>query len=41
MLKIVDTKKRMGTEFNKCLIEMAQATFAAGDFGNTVRDSVK
>lgn len=25
MLKIVDTKKRMGSEFSKCLLEMAQA----------------
>ena len=41
MLKIVNTKKRMGAEFNKCLLEMAQASFAAGDFGSTVIDSVK
>ena len=41
MLKIVNTKRSMGREFQKCLLEMAQANFAAGDFGNTVRDSVK
>lgn len=41
MLKIVDTKKRMGRDFKECLLEMAQANFAAGNFGNTVRDSVK
>ena len=41
MIKIVETKKRMGSEFSKCLLEMAQANFAAGDFGTTVRDSVK
>ena len=38
---IVATKKRMGKEYNECLLDMAQATFAAGDFGVTVRDSVK
>ena len=41
MKKIVQTKKKMGKEFNECLLEMAQANFAAGDFGNIVRDSVK
>ena len=39
--KIVSTKKRMGRDFNECQLEMAQAQFAAGDFGITVRDSVK
>lgn len=39
--KIVATKKRMGREYNECLLDMAQANFAAGDFGITVRDSVK
>jgi len=39
--KIVSTKKRMGREFNECQLDMAQANFAAGDFGITVRDSVK
>jgi len=41
MKKIVLTKKRMGKDFNECQLEMAQANFAAGDFGVTVRDSVK
>jgi vacuolar-type H+-ATPase subunit D/Vma8 len=41
MKKIVHIKKRMGKEFNECQIEMIQANFAAGDFGVTVRDSVK
>jgi len=41
MKKIVATKKKMGKDFNECLLEMAQANFAAGDFGVTVRDSVK
>ena len=41
MKKIVATKKRMGKDFNECQLEMAQANFAAGDFGVTVRDSVK
>ena len=41
MKRIVMTKKRMGKDFNECQLEMAQANFAAGDFGVTVRDSVK
>jgi len=41
MKKIVDTKKRMGKDFQQCQLEMAQASFAAGDFGITVRDGVK
>jgi vacuolar-type H+-ATPase subunit D/Vma8 len=41
MKKVVQTKKRMGKDFNECQLEMAQANFAAGDFGVTVRDSVK
>lgn len=31
----------MGKEYNECQLDMAQANFAAGDFGITVRDSVK
>ena len=41
MKKIVQTKRRMGKEFTECQLEMAQAKFAAGDFGPTVRDSVQ
>jgi V-type H+-transporting ATPase subunit D len=41
MKRVVQTKKRMGKDFNECQLEMAQANFAAGDFGVTVRDSVK
>ena len=41
MKDLVNTKKRMGSEFNQCQLEMATAKFAAGDFGVTVRDSVK
>ena len=41
MKKLVLVKKRMGKDFNECQLEMAQANFAAGDFGVTVRDSVK
>lgn len=41
MKVMVITKKRMGRDFNECQLEMAQANFAAGDFGVTVRDSVK
>jgi V-type H+-transporting ATPase subunit D len=31
----------MGRDYNECLLDMTQATFAAGDFGVTVRDAVK
>lgn len=41
MKKLVMVKKRMGKDFNDCQLEMAQANFAAGDFGVTVRDGVK
>ena len=41
MKRVVNTKKRMGKDFNECQLEMAQANFAAGDFGVTVRGSVK
>jgi V-type H+-transporting ATPase subunit D len=39
--KVVLTKRSMGKDYNECLLMMAQANFAAGDFGITVRDSVK
>lgn len=41
MKRVVETKRRLGREFNECQLEMAQANFAAGDFGVTVRDQVK
>jgi V-type H+-transporting ATPase subunit D len=41
MKAIVLTKKNMGREFQEAQLEMAQAKFAAGEFGVTVRDSVK
>ena len=41
MKAIVLTKKNMGREFQAAQLEMAQAKFAAGEFGVTVRDSVK
>ena len=41
MKAIVLTKKGMGREFQEAQLEMAQAKFAAGEFGVTVRDSVK
>ena len=41
MKEVVTTKKKMGYQFNECQLEMAQANFAAGDFGVAVRDSVK
>ena len=39
--KVVSTKRLMGRDFNECQLLMAQANFAAGDFGVTVRDAVK
>ncbi len=39
--KIVETKKRMGREFNESLMSLAEANFAAGDFSKSVYDSVK
>ena len=39
--KVVATKRTMGRDYNECQLMMAQANFAAGDFGVTVRDSVK
>jgi V-type H+-transporting ATPase subunit D len=39
--KIVETKKRMGKEFNESLMSLAEANFAAGDFSKSVYDSVK
>jgi len=41
MKKVVMTKKRMGKDFKECQLEMAQANFAAKDFGVSVRDAVK
>jgi V-type H+-transporting ATPase subunit D len=40
MVKIIDTKKRMGKDFNECLFSLAEANFAAGDFAKGVFDSV-
>ncbi|CDW88174.1 vacuolar atp synthase subunit [Stylonychia lemnae] len=41
LAKILETKKRMGKEFNLALISLAEANFAAGDFSKSVLDSVK
>lgn len=41
MIKILETKKRMGKEFNESLLALAEANFAAGDFSKSVLDSVK
>ena len=41
MKEVVHTKKRMGREFQECQLEMSTAKFAAGEFGVTVRDSIK
>lgn len=41
LIKILETKKRMGKEYNGALISLAEANFAAGDFQKSVLDSVK
>ena len=41
MLKIIDFKKRMGKEFNESMLALAEANFAAGDFGYNLADQVK
>ena len=40
MTKILETKKRMGKDYNECLLALAEANFAAGDFSKGVFDSV-
>ena len=41
LIKIVDTKKSMGKQFNECMLSLAEANFAAGDFSRNVLDAVK
>lgn len=36
LVKIVETKKKMGREFNESLLALAEANFAAGDFSRNV-----
>lgn len=36
--KIIDNKKDMGKDFNECLLSLAEANFAAGDFSRPVKD---
>ena len=40
MVKILETKKRMGKDYNESLLALAEANFAAGDFSKAVFDSV-
>ena len=40
MTKILETKKRMGKDYNESLLALAEANFAAGDFSKAVFDSV-
>jgi V-type H+-transporting ATPase subunit D len=40
MMKILETKKRMGKDYNESLLALAEANFAAGDFSKAVFDSV-
>ncbi len=41
MLRILSTKKNMGKNFSEALLALAEANFAAGDFGRNLSDSVK
>ena len=41
MLRILETKKRMGTDYNEALLALAEANFAAGDFARNVMEQVK
>lgn len=41
LIKILETKKRMGKDFNEALFALAEANFAAGDFSRNVMDQVK
>jgi len=41
MLNILETKKRMGADYNEAILALAEANFAAGDFQRNVMDSVK
>ena len=41
MLKILTAKKSMGKNFSEALLALAEANFAAGDFGRNLADSVK
>ena len=41
LVKIVETKKRMGKDFNESILSLAEANFAAGDFSRNVLDGVK
>ena len=41
MLDLLANKKKMGEEFQESLLLYAQAQYAAGDFQNNVKESVK
>ena len=41
MKNLLETKKKMGDEMQEALLMMAKAEWAAGQFGQKVRDSVK
>jgi V-type H+-transporting ATPase subunit D len=41
MIKILEKKKHMGTDYNEAILSLAEANFAAGDFQRNVMDSVK
>ncbi len=41
MLRILDTKRRMGKDYNEALLALAEANFAAGDFARNAMDQVK
>ena len=41
LVKIVETNKKMGKEFNESMLSLAEANFAAGDFSRNVLNGVK
>ena len=41
MIKILDRKKGLGADFNLAMITLAEAQWAAGEFGRNVQDQVK
>jgi len=41
MLALLDTKKSMGKDADDAFMSFAKATYAAGEFSNTVKDAVK
>ena len=41
LLRLVESKSRMGTDYRDAQLSIAQATYAAGDFSRSVIEQVK